>query len=184
MTTISRLMFDTDAQGARVLAQQLGTAGLDVSHVRVGGLSVEPPEVSGALMRAFDVPVGNLALDGWQAHARVAHARARTAAAPGSREVVELGEHELSIRQSPVVEAWVGGASVELLHLSLELGIRVAAAALTVQDGRVVDVRPGPAGGRVVLSAEGRKLLTRDFHGVDLTPGTGETTTAKRAPVG
>jgi hypothetical protein len=173
MTSIARLMFDHDAEGRRVLDHRLGPAGLDLARVRVAGLAVDPSEVSGALLRSFDVPIGNLALRGWQQLAQVSRARERTAAEPGTREQVHLGEHRMSFRQSPVVEAWVGGASLEVLRLTLELDVHVTAVTLDVEGGRITRSRPGPARARAALSVDGRSLVSRELRPVDLSTPAG-----------
>jgi hypothetical protein len=172
MTTLSQLLFDDEATGRRVLTRALGPAGTDVARLDVAGLSVDPPQVSGALLRLLDLPLANVALEGWNQHARVAAARTRTAASPGSREVLDLGEHTVTWSQSPVLEAWVGGMSAELLSLDLDVEVRVTAVTLVVEGGRVAEVHPGPARARASLRAGGRTLASHELRSVDLSPAT------------
>jgi hypothetical protein len=176
MTTLTSLLFGSSAAGRDRLDHVFGPEGLDVHQLRVSGLAVDPPSVSGALLDLLDQPLSTLAANGWNTMTEVRRARRRTLESPGSREVVALGEHTITSTQEPTVEASLAGTSVTVLHLVVEVEIRVTALRLVVERGHVIDMTPGQARARATVSAEGAVLVDREFQPVELTPsrdGTG-----------
>ena len=87
MTTVAETLVpgsDAISQLAATVSQVLGRVG----PLRMAGLVVPISDVASSLTTLLDVPVGNLAIEGWQQHRDVAEARRRTttgtkAASPG-----------------------------------------------------------------------------------------------------
>jgi hypothetical protein len=121
MTSLATMLFDGPAAGRAQLDALLGPTGLDLGRLTVAGCAIEPPQVSGTLIDLLDMPIGNLAIQGWSTIIEVEHARQRTLAAPGSREVVTLGRHSITSTQCPTVEASLGGTTIPVLRLTVEV---------------------------------------------------------------
>jgi hypothetical protein len=168
MTSLTTLLFDTQAAARSRLDAALGPGGLDLGQITVGGFAIEPPQVSGALIGLLDMPIGNLAVHGWEHSAAIERAKQRTLSDPGSREVVTLGEHTIRSTQSPTVDASVGGAKVTLLQLDIKVTITVTGVRLVVEEGRIASATPGPARAGATVSAGGTTLFSRETRPVDL----------------
>jgi hypothetical protein len=168
MTSLTTLLFDTATAARSRLDAALGPGGLDLGQITVGGFAIQPPQVSGALLDLLDMPVGNLAVQGWEHSASVERAKQRTLADPGSREVVSLGEHTIRSSQSPTVDASLGGARVTLLQLDIEVTITVTGVRLVVEEGRIASATTGPARAGATVSAGGATLFSRETRPIDL----------------
>ncbi len=168
MTTVASVLFGGPEAGRESLDAGLGPAGLDLGRFRLSGVAIDPTQVSVALLRLLDMSLGNVAMEAWHKYAEVARAKRRTAAEPGSRQVVELGEHTVTSIHTPTVHATLGAAAITLLRLKLEMEITVSSLTLLVEHGRVVDSRPGRARASLTLSGEGTTLVKKEFQPVDL----------------
>ena len=168
MTTLTTLLFGSAARGRRYFDTVLGPAGFDVHQVTVAGLAVEPPQVSGALLDVLDQPLSTVCATAWNSMREVRRARRHTLEEPGSREVVALGAHTVTSTQEPSVEASVGGATVTVLHVLLEVEVKVSGLRLVVEVGQVTRTLAGDARARARVSVEGAVLVERDFQPVDL----------------
>lgn len=166
MTTIARALAGTDDAGSEAALQQ---ALLRLGQLRVAGLVVPSAEVSSALAALLDQPLGNVALRAWAQHHEIQQACQRTAADPGSREVVRLLKHRIVSRQSPVIEAMVHGAPVPLIELDLRVEIEASSVDVVIENGVVTDTRPGTAIAKATLSASGVTLAEHELQPVDLT---------------
>jgi hypothetical protein len=162
MTSLGSILLGDPSVAAGHLLRQLSAAGLDLARgVTVGGLSVPAVEIVNPVLQLLELPVGNLALQGWHNYHQVSTAKARTAGGPGAREVVRLLEHTISSSLSPTVDVSVGAASVTVLSLEIEVEIRVSTVNLVVEGGNVVWVAPGNATATVTLSASGVTVAKR-----------------------
>jgi hypothetical protein len=168
MTSLATLLFETPAAGRARLDALLGPTGLDIGRLTVAGSAIKPPQVSGALLELFDMPIGNLAVQGWSTALKVERARQSTLAAPGSRQVLMLGRHAITSTLSPTVEASLGGTTIPVLRLTVELRIQVSGVRLSFEAGRLVGIAPGQAQASATVSAGGVTLLHRATRQVDL----------------
>ena len=168
MTTLTMLLFGSAARGRRYFDNVLGPGGFDVHQVRVAGLAVDAPQVSGALLDLLDQPLSAVCATAWNSMREVRRARRRTLEDPGSREVVALGAHTVTSTQEPSVEATVGGATVTVLHVLVEVEVKVSGLRLVVEGGQVARTVPGEARARARVSVEGAVLVDREFQPVDL----------------
>jgi hypothetical protein len=168
MTSLATMLFDSPAAGRAQLDTLLGPSGLDIGRLTVAGHAIQPPQVSGALFDLLDMPIGNIAVQGWSTAMEVERARQRTLAAPGSREIVTLGKHSITSTQSPTVEASLGGATIPVLRLTIEVRIQVSGVRLLIEADRLVDTTAGQAGASATVSADGITLFHRSTRPVDL----------------
>ena len=125
------------------------------------GRSAVGEEAAAALHGLLDLDLGDLVLAGWRKHADLRAAARRTAAVPGSAEVVELATHRVTSTHTPSVDLLVDGARVTTLHFELVMEFLVKALVATVRQGRLMAFRVGSCDVTASLALEGSRLLTR-----------------------
>jgi hypothetical protein len=87
--------------------------------------------------------LADLIIGALSSYASLQEAAWRTAAAPGTEELVELISHEVALDNRPSIELLVDGAQVATVHLLLSLVINIQALVATVREGRLVTVQLG-----------------------------------------
>jgi hypothetical protein len=167
MTTIARTLVDGAESGDTLTSAVAGVL-TRLPPVAVAGLTVPSTDLSAALSALLDVPIGNLALRGWQQRREVVDACRRTATEAGAREVLRLLDHRIVSRQSPTLEVLLDGVRVVLLELDLTVEIEVNGVDLVIEHGAVQDARPGSATARADLRAWDVVLAEHEFQPVDL----------------
>jgi hypothetical protein len=100
----------------------------------------------------------------WQEYEKVAVARGRTLAAPGTEEVVQLLTHRVTSTHTPEVDLVVDGVTCGTVHFPLALTFDLSAATVTVRGGHVVEVHPSTCDVAASLSCEDVLLLERKEH--------------------
>jgi hypothetical protein len=101
---------------------------------------------------------------GWRKQGELAAAAERTAANPGSSEVVELASHRISSVHRPFVELLINGAQVATVNFELDVEFVVKALVVTVRNGHVVSLHTGACDVAAKLAAEGLQLASRRAH--------------------
>jgi hypothetical protein len=144
-----------DEQGVR------GFLGDALQNLSRSGQAAVSGEVATAVQGLLDLDLGDLVLGGWCKQADLRAAARRTAATPGSAEVVELVTHRITSTHSPSVDLLVDGARVATVRFELCVEFVVKGVVATVRDGRLVAVRFGVCDVTATLSADGRQLATR-----------------------
>jgi hypothetical protein len=172
MTTIASLLFGSPHEGRAAVERALERALGPLTALRVGGISVPSVEVVDAVSALLELPVGNLALKGWEQQRNVAESLERTRHDPSGREVVELLQHRIRSRQRPTVDVDFDGVRSTVLELDVDVELMVSSAELIIERGRVSSVRNGPTRGHARLSASGVTLAERELTSVDATYGT------------
>jgi len=112
----------------------------------------------------LDLDLGNLVVAGWRKQGELAAAAERTAANPGSSEVVELASHRISSVHRPFVELLINGAHVATVNFELDIEFVVKALVVTVRNGHVVSLHTGACDLAATLAAEGLQLASRRAH--------------------
>lgn len=168
MTTLADLLFEPQADAAAELATAVARTTTAAGRLSVAGITVPEADVANAIVTLLRMPIGNIAVRGWNDHRSISQAKQRTAENPTVREVIRLLEHRIVTKQEPRIEAEVNGVTVRLLTLTLEVEMRLSSADVVVERGRVVDVRPGSAVAKATLSASKVKLAEKEFRQVDL----------------
>ena len=175
MTTIAALLFGVPPSRDAAIKTAFGRISGPLSRINVGGVSIPPVEVTNAVVALLELPMGNLAVHGWQQHRRVQEAIERTRTDPAGREVVELLRHKIRSKQQPTIDVDVDGVAMPILELEVEVELEVASAELVIERGAVSAVRTGPTRGKATLSASGVTLAQQQFSPVDATPELGRT---------
>jgi hypothetical protein len=101
---------------------------------------------------------------GWRKHAALAAAARRTAAAPGTSEVVDLATHHITVTQRPYIDLLCDGVRVGRVQLELRLDFTVAGLVAVVRAGRMVAVQAGHCTVAATLLIESEQAATRSAH--------------------
>ena len=167
--TASAFLFDDEDTG-RALARALDEHGvLGSLDTALGLVAQTTREAAGDQVAAvadgvLGLDLGDLVVAGWRKQGQLAAAAERTAANPGSSEVVELATHRVSSAHHPSVELLVNDAHVATVTFDLEVEFVVKALVVTVRDGHVVSLHTGSCDLAATLAAEGVQLASRRGH--------------------
>lgn len=100
-------------------------------------------EVSTATTNLLQLDLIDLLVRAWRKQADLVAAAQRTAAIPGSSEVVELATHRITSIHRPYIDLLVEDVRIGRIHLELELVFTVKGLLTVVQGGALVAVRCG-----------------------------------------
>jgi hypothetical protein len=170
--TASAFLFDDEDTG-RALARALDERGVLGSLDSALGLVAQTTrEAAGDQVAAvadgvLALDLGDLVVAGWRKQGQLAAAAERTAANPGTSEVVELATHRVSSVHHPYVELLVNDVRVTTVNFELDLEFEVKALVASVRDGHLVSLHSGDCDLSATLTAEDIRLASRRRH-VDL----------------
>jgi hypothetical protein len=168
--TVSTFLFGQDQDTEQALAQALhehgvlGSIGTALELVSDAGREAAADQVAVVADGLLDLDLGDLVVAGWRKQGQLAAAAERTAANPGSSEVVELATHRVSSVHRPFVELLVNDVHVVTVTFDLEVAFIIRALVVTVRDGHVVSLRSGNCDVAPTLAAEGVQLASRRAH--------------------
>jgi hypothetical protein len=168
--TVSTFLFGEDQDTEQALAQALhehgvlGSIGTALELVSDAGREAAADQVAVVADGLLDLDLGDLVVAGWRKQGQLAAAAERTAANPGSSEVVELATHRVSSVHRPFVELLVNDVHVVTVTFDLEVAFIIRALVVTVRDGHVVSLRSGNCDVAPTLAAEGVQLASRRAH--------------------
>src|SRR5205823_5698061 len=163
-------LFGEDQDTEQALAQALhehgvlGSTGTALELVSQAGREAAGSQVAGVADGLLDLDLADLVVAGWRKQHQLAAAAERTAANPGSSEVVELATHRISSAHHPSVELLVNDVHVATVTFDLEVEFVVRALVVTVRDGHVVSLHTGSCDLAATLAAEGVQLAGRRGH--------------------
>jgi len=100
-------------------------------------------EVCTATDDLLNLDLVDVLVTGWRKHAALAAAARRTAAVPGSSEVVDLATHHITMAQRPYIDLVCDGVRVGRVQLELRLDVTVAGLVAVVRAGCLVAVQAG-----------------------------------------
>jgi hypothetical protein len=167
--TASAFLFDDEDTG-RALARVLDEHGVLGSLEPALGLVAQTTreaagdQVAAAANGVLGLGLGDLVVAGWRKQDQLAAAAERTAANPGTSEVVELATHRVSSVHHPSVELLVNDVRVTTVNFELDLEFEVKALVATVRDGHLVSLHSGDCDLSATLTAEGVRLASRRRH--------------------
>jgi hypothetical protein len=167
--TASTFLFDGEDTG-RALARALdehgvlgsldGTLGLVAQTTR----EAAGDQVAAVADAVLALDLGDLVVAGWRKQGQLAAAAERTAANPGTSEVVELATHRVSSVHHPFVELLVNDVRVTTVNFELDLEFEIKALVATLRDGHLVSLHSGDCDLSATLTAEGVRLAGRRQH--------------------
>jgi hypothetical protein len=105
--------------------------------------------------------LGDLVIAGLRKQSQLVAAAERTAANPGSSEVVELANHRIGSVHRSSVELLVNDVHVATVNFELALEFEVKALVATVRDGHLVSLHSADCDLTATLTAEGVRLASR-----------------------
>ena len=164
--TASTFLFD-DEDTDRALARALDEHGVLGSLNNALGLMAQTTrEAAGDQVAAvadgvLNLDLGDLVVAGWRKQGQLAAAAERTAANPGTAELVELATHRVSSIHHPYVELLVNDVRVTTVNFELDLEFEIKALVATVRDGHLVSLHSGDCDLSATLTAEGIRLASR-----------------------
>ena len=100
----------------------------------------------------------------WRKHAALVAAARRTAAAPGSSEVVDMASHHITVTQRPYIDLLCDEVRVGRVQLELRLDFTVAGLVAVVRAGCLVAVQAGHCTVTATLIIESEQVATRSAH--------------------
>ncbi len=168
--SVSAFLFGEDQDTEQALTQTLhehgvlGSMGSALELLSETGRETAADQVAVVAHGLLDLDLGDLVVAGWRKQGQLAAAAERTAANPGSSEVVELATHRVSSAHHPFVELLVNNVRVATVTFDLEVEFIVKALVATVRDGHVVSLRSGTCDVVATLAAEGVQLASRRAH--------------------
>jgi hypothetical protein len=166
-STAADLLLGPGDDAPEALARQITSAAADASVNRA--LKNLTPAARRAALRdaaiaaagLLDLDLAGLLVAGWRAHHDIIAAARRTLAAPGSSELVDLIEHQITASQQPSVTIDVDGRRVATVELDLTVEFDVAALVAGVKGGLLVGVHSGHCDTTATLAIEGTDVLTK-----------------------
>ena len=168
--SVSAFLFGEDQDTELILAQTLhehgvlGSLGNALELVSDAGREAAADQVAVVANGLLDLDLGDLVVAGWRKQGQLAAAAERTAANPGSSEVVELATHRVSSAHHPSVELLVNDLHVATVTFDLEVEFIVKALVATVRNGHLVSLHSGSCDVVATLAAEGFQLASRRAH--------------------
>jgi len=164
--TASAFLFDGQDTG-RALARALDEHGvLGSLDTALGLVAQTTREAAGDQVAAvadgvLALDLGDLVVAGWRKQGQLAAAAERTAANPGTSELVELVTHRVSSIHHPYVELLVNDVRVTTVNFELDLEFEVKALVATVRAGHLVSLHSGDCDLSATLTAEDIRLASR-----------------------
>ena len=164
--TASAFLFDDEDTG-RALARALDEHGvLGSLDTALGLVAQTTREAAGDQVAAvangvLALNLGDLVIAGWRKQGQLAAAAERTAANPGTSELVELATHRVSSVHHPYVELLVNDVRMTTVNFELDLEFEVKALVATVRDGHLVSLHSGNCDLSATLTAEDIRLASR-----------------------
>jgi hypothetical protein len=168
--TTSVFLFGEDQDTAQALTQALhehdvlGSLDTALQLVSQTGRQAADSQIATVAHALLDLDLGGLMAAGWRKQGELAAATERTAANPGSSEVVELASHRISSVHRPSVELLINGAHVATVNFELDIVFVVKALVVTVRNGHIVSLHSGACDVAATLAAEGLQLASRQAH--------------------
>jgi hypothetical protein len=163
----ARFLFGEDQVSGQALARALsdnaviGSLDTPLRLLSQSGRQAVDHQVAAAVHGLLDLDFGDLMVAGWRKQGDLAAAARRTAAKPGSSEVVELASQRISSQHRPLVNLIVNDVHVATVNFQLDIDFLVRALVATVRDGHVVSLDLGSCEVAATLAAEGVQLISR-----------------------
>jgi hypothetical protein len=165
--TAARLLFgedqDTEPALARALDDKgvLGSLDSALRQLSQAGRQAASRQVADVAHGLLDLDLGDLVAAGWRKEGELAAAAERTAADPGSTEVVELASHRISSRHHPVVDLLVNDVHMATIGFELDIEFLIRTLVATVRGGHIVSLHSGTCEATATLAAEGVQVASQ-----------------------
>jgi hypothetical protein len=118
-------------------------------------------EVGAIMTGLLNVDFGEVLVGGWRKHAALTAAARRTAANPGSKEIVDLATHRVTSTHRPYLEILLDDVLVATLQVELVIEFVIHALVAIVAHGDLVAFQAGTCDATVLLRFEGQEIIAR-----------------------
>jgi hypothetical protein len=118
-------------------------------------------EVAGMARTLLDVDVGAVLVGAWRRYADLREAARRTAATPGTEEILSLATHRITSTHLPCVDLRLDGARVHTFRFRLEIVLDVSGVAAVVREGGLVGLQGGECAGSLFLYLDQEPVAQR-----------------------
>ena len=142
----------------------LGSLDSALQQVSQAGRSAAHNEIAAATHGLLDLDLVDFVVAGWRKYADLAEAVDRTAANPGSPQVVALATHHITSVHRPSIELLVNNVPVATVEFELQVQLVVKALVVTVRNGHIVGVLSGACDLTATLAVAGVPLASRQAH--------------------
>jgi hypothetical protein len=126
--------------------------------------------VSRALQQALEVNIADVLVAGWNTYQSLLEYADPAKHPPQEVASVTLWEHTITSSHEPQVELLVNGKKIATVTCGVDLELQFESATLTIQGGKILEVKAGTCVGKGVLKCEGAVLMERSSAEVSL-PG-------------
>lgn len=117
--------------------------------------------VSRALQEALQVNIADVLVAGWNTYQSLLEYADPEKHPPKEIASVTLWEHTITSSHEPRVDVLVNGAKVATITFGVDLELQFESATLTIQGGKIMEVKAGTCVGKGVLKCEGEVLIER-----------------------
>lgn len=166
--------------GTRLSDRQLQVIGSAGSLAAAGqALRRKPPlavwagvsrAIGRALQQALQLSIGDVLVAGWNTCQALLEYADPARHPPEEVANVTLWEHTITSSHEPRVELLVNGDKVATITFGVDLELHFESATLTIQAGKILEVKTGTCVGKGVLKCEGAVLAERSSAEIAL-PG-------------
>jgi hypothetical protein len=172
--TARAVIFGEKEKAVAGLAQALSSGqGTETVNPALQGLSQATRnaairEISSVGAGLLELDLSALLVAGWRKYTALTQAARRTAAMPGSEEIVDIVTHRISVISHPNVELLVNDVRVTTVNFDLRIEFEVKALTAVVRSGRIVALDSGRCEVTGIVAIEGVVVATRtaelDLH--------------------
>jgi hypothetical protein len=168
--TVSAFLFGEDQDTEQALAQALhehgvlGSMDTALQLVSEAGREAAGDQVAVVANGLLDLDLGDLVVAGWRKQGQLAAAAERTAANPGSSEVVQLASHRIGSVHRPFVDLIINDVHLATVNFELDIEFLVRGLVATVRAGHIVSLHSGSCDATATLAAEGIRLAHRQTN--------------------
>jgi hypothetical protein len=117
-------------------------------------------EVKATAADLLDFNLVDMLIAGWRTYHDLTSAARRTLAEPGSKELVSLVTHRVTVEQQPSIRVLVNGQPVVTVQLKFSVGFDVSALLAEIIDGRLTALHTGRCDITVTLAVDGIDVAT------------------------
>jgi hypothetical protein len=118
-------------------------------------------EVGAVMSGLLHVDFGDVLVGGWRKHAALTVAARRTAATPGSKEIVDLATHRVTSTHRPYLEILLDDVLVATVRLELVIEFVIHAFVAIVAHGDLIALQAGQCDATARLRVEGKEIIAR-----------------------
>jgi hypothetical protein len=152
---------DANAALTRAIASAdaRGNLGRALRHLPSEARSAVIRDIVPVAARLLDVNLVGALITGWQKHHELTAAAQRTLATPGSTELVDLVEFQVTSSHEPSVNVLVDGHQVATVHLGLTVEFDISGMLAKISAGRLVAVETGDCDITATIDIDGAEVI-------------------------